>query len=285
VENGLTELTRRDFACKLSATIGCAAILAPAAAQASLGTACAYRPLSLAQNVERLVAAYPLSIASGNEREIVWQDGMCMQVQLFSENRPISEQLAHPDLASQISQMYPLGNCEIPTDPTDDPGRVRYDPFFKKMYGNSSEAVRSSLTRIPWPGRKPGTAIEITRVNGVDQHLSKVAQKLAALPQEYHRFFDNPAGGFYWRPIAGTNRLSAHSFGIAIDINVDMSDYWRNEVPGSSGEPPDWQQRRARNRIPRAVVEAFENHNFIWGGKWFHYDTMHFEYRPEMLMV
>jgi hypothetical protein len=30
-------------------------------------------------------------------------------------------------------------------------------------------------------------------------------------------------------------------------------------------------------------VEIFERHGFIWGGKWFHYDTMHFEYRPEML--
>jgi len=31
------------------------------------------------------------------------------------------------------------------------------------------------------------------------------------------------------------------------------------------------------------IVEIFERHGFIWGGKWYHYDTMHFEYRPEML--
>ncbi|MDP3291618.1 MAG: M15 family metallopeptidase, partial [Sulfuricurvum sp.] len=24
-------------------------------------------------------------------------------------------------------------------------------------------------------------------------------------------------------------------------------------------------------------------HGFIWGGRWYHYDTMHFEYRPELL--
>ena len=29
----------------------------------------------------------------------------------------------------------------------------------------------------------------------------------------------------------------------------------------------------------------FETHGFIWGGKWYHYDTMHFEYRPELLMT
>src|SRR5262245_1812136 len=27
----------------------------------------------------------------------------------------------------------------------------------------------------------------------------------------------------------------------------------------------------------------FEKYGFIWGGHWYHYDTMHFEYRPELL--
>jgi hypothetical protein len=31
------------------------------------------------------------------------------------------------------------------------------------------------------------------------------------------------------------------------------------------------------------IVDVFEKHGFIWGGKWYHYDTMHFEYRPELL--
>ena len=29
----------------------------------------------------------------------------------------------------------------------------------------------------------------------------------------------------------------------------------------------------------------FEKHGFIWGGRWYHYDTMHFEYRPEMIAI
>jgi hypothetical protein len=32
-------------------------------------------------------------------------------------------------------------------------------------------------------------------------------------------------------------------------------------------------------------VEIFEKHGFIWGGRWYHYDTMHFEYRPEILLM
>jgi len=29
--------------------------------------------------------------------------------------------------------------------------------------------------------------------------------------------------------------------------------------------------------------QTFEHHGFIWGGKWWHFDTMHFEYRPEII--
>ena len=38
-----------------------------------------------------------------------------------------------------------------------------------------------------------------------------------------------------------------------------------------------------KNRIPMEIVRIFEKHGFIWGGRWSHYDTMHFEYRPELL--
>src|SRR5690242_16362928 len=33
----------------------------------------------------------------------------------------------------------------------------------------------------------------------------------------------------------------------------------------------------------RLRLYEFEQHGFIWGGRWAHYDTMHFEYRPELL--
>ncbi|HNY22827.1 MAG TPA: M15 family metallopeptidase, partial [Treponemataceae bacterium] len=36
---------------------------------------------------------------------------------------------------------------------------------------------------------------------------------------------------------------------------------------------------------PAAVVEAFEREGFVWGGKWLLWDNMHFEYRPELLVL
>ena len=55
------------------------------------------------------------------------------------------------------------------------------------------------------------------------------------------------------------------------------ADYWRWSKPDKTG------RYRYRNRVPLEIVELFERHGFIWGGKWYHYDTMHFEYRPELL--
>ena len=83
--------------------------------------------------------------------------------------------------------------------------------------------------------------------------------------------------GYNCRAIAGTARPSAHGHGIAIDINVAWSNYWRYRRT-EAGE------YSYENRIPWEIVEVFEKHGFIWGGKWYHYDTMHFEYRPELLL-
>ena len=90
-------------------------------------------------------------------------------------------------------------------------------------------------------------------------------------------YLRSPGGTFQWRVIAGTQRLSNHSFGIALDINVPRSHYWRNAKPNADG------RYEYRNAVPYAIVEVFEKHGFIWGGRWYHYDTMHFEYRPELL--
>ena len=34
---------------------------------------------------------------------------------------------------------------------------------------------------------------------------------------------------------------------------------------------------------PKIVRDIFESEGFIWGGKWTVWDTMHFEYHPELI--
>ena len=86
------------------------------------------------------------------------------------------------------------------------------------------------------------------------------------------------AGTFFWRTVKGSPRLSAHSFAIAVDLNVKKGIYWQWVKAGSEA-----MVERVRTAYPQAVVEAFEAEGFIWGGKWAAFDLMHFEYRPELL--
>ena len=92
-----------------------------------------------------------------------------------------------------------------------------------------------------------------------------------------------PGGTYNWRVIANTNRLSPHSFGMTIDINVEQSHYWQWDLKAKGKSIAEEALPTYRNNIPWEIVLIFEKYGFIWGGKWYHYDTMHFEYCPELL--
>jgi len=80
------------------------------------------------------------------------------------------------------------------------------------------------------------------------------------------------------------NRLSCHSFGMTIDINAHMAEYWQWDLRARGVTISEDQCIVYHNSIPWEIVEIFEKYGFIWGGKWYHYDTMHFEYRPELIL-
>ncbi|PUA83015.1 M15 family metallopeptidase [Nocardioides currus] len=82
-------------------------------------------------------------------------------------------------------------------------------------------------------------------------------QSTGNLAQEIHP--GEYAGCYYPRYIAGTQQLSLHSFGIALDLNV----------PGN--------QRGTVGEMNRAVVAIFKKWGFAWGGDWGYTDPMHFE--------
>ena len=112
-------------------------------------------------------------------------------------------------------------------------------------------------------------------MNGVDEHLRAVSAEIDALPEKIKRAAYPIAGTYNCRAVADTGQPSPHGYGIAIDLNTAFSDYWY------------WRPHDGpivyRNRMPEEIVAIFEKHGFIWGGKWYHFDTMHFEFRPELL--
>jgi hypothetical protein len=93
--------------------------------------------------------------------------------------------------------------------------------------------------------------------------------------------------GYNWREIAGTRSRSYHSYGIAVDLAPKSfggrHTYWRWALPQTEEFYAIPYERRWM--VPQQIVEIFEKRGFIWGGKWFFFDTMHFEYRPELLIL
>ena len=83
-----------------------------------------------------------------------------------------------------------------------------------------------------------------------------------------------PSLGWNWRTIANTNRRSNHSYGTAIDLLPrslrGLYTYWQWGTT-------DTVNRETHYIPPDAVIAAFRNYGFIWGGHWDLIDTMHFE--------
>ena len=222
-----------------------------------------------------LVRAYPEALSGFDGTNLIWRDGTRMPVGQVQPGRNEEEVLRHPSIADQLAVQYPAGAPVLPAQ--DDPGRARNEAFFDKMYGYCwAGQVAQRLVRIVWLPRTWGHTVPVTSVNGVDRALEAVSRELDELPAQDKRYL-YPIGGTYdCRPVAGTEQTSMHSWGAAIDINTAYSDYWRWSRSG--GDPMSY-----RNRIPPEVIAVFERHGFIWGGRWAHFDTMHFEYRPELL--
>jgi hypothetical protein len=96
----------------------------------------------------------------------------------------------------------------------------------------------------------------------------------------------NSVDGWNWRSIAATQSRSFHAYGTALDLipksQGGLETYWL----WTARTNPEWWTVPYSRRLhpPEEVVRAFESFGFIWGGKWPAYDTMHFEYRPEILI-
>jgi hypothetical protein len=226
---------------------------------------------------DRLIAAYPAFLARRDGNSLVRRDGKRVPIDDGRGSKTSAERLDAPDLEDMLAQPYPVGEVSAP--PRDmDPGRARNSDFFTAMYGDCQRGeVRKNLVPVVWLPKKWGKTLQVTRINGVAERLAAVSGELDKLPARFDAYLFPPAGTYNCRAIAGTERVSPHGLGIAIDISTKQSDYWRWGKPGSDGQPV------YRNRIPQEIVAIFEKHGFIWGGKWYHYDTMHFEYRPELL--
>jgi D-alanyl-D-alanine carboxypeptidase len=253
--------------------VGCSSLACAPSMQAQPS-----RDLSPAEKLKVLLAAYPQTLASAQGNEITFTSGARLPFDDSKRNKSFEALLAHPDIEDMFAIRYPLGRAQQPPALNSDPGRIRNAAFFRAMYGDCTRGeVTRNLVDVVWLPKRPGTRVKITRINGVAERLAAVSRELDALPDAFMKYLTPIAGTYNCRSIAGTERASAHGFGIAIDLAVAHAHYWRWTKPAAAG------RYAYRNAIPAEIVAIFEKHGFIWGGKWYHYDTMHFEYRPEIL--
>lgn len=256
---------------------------------AARGTACIVAllllmpPLAHADDrgelLERLVRAYPDALAAHDDTTITWRDGTVMPVDDGVAAKPFDQMLRNASILDQMRQPYPSGTSAPPA-PNVDPGRFRNEAFFRKMYGDCHTGeVKRNLVTIIWLPRSWGKPVQVTRVNGVAERLKQVSAEIDALDPALRSAAFPIAGVLSCRAVADTGRMSMHGYAAAIDLNLKVSDYWlwAGKGEGKGRTIP------YKNRMPREIVDIFERHGFIWGGKWYHYDTMHFEYRPELL--
>ncbi len=242
---------------------------------------CALAPIAKADaTLNALVAAYPDFIAGYDAKDLILKNGDHIALSNGVAGKTPQQRVENADITDMFSMPYTLGaDYPIPASPADDPGRARNQALFDAMYGDCSKG-QVKLKTIQWLPSLKGGSLRVTAANGVAAHLEAVSRDLEALPAKFQVYLKPSAGTYNCRPIAGTSRMSMHAYAAAIDINVKFTDYWR-----WNGAKKETDKVVYKNRIPMEIVEIFEKHGFIWGGKWYHYDTMHFEYRPEIIAL
>lgn len=214
-----------------------------------------------------LLCGYPNTILHVKDNRVYFKDGSSL---LYDDKKTDKDMLNQADIEDTLRLAYPLFES-LHVNPKTDVGRFRNEPFLHKLYGKDKKDVIKNLIKVKWLPKHTDIVLRFNKQQGAAKALELVSKELDELPKEYLEFIDNPSGTFNYRVIANTKRLSSHSFGISIDINTKKSNYWR------------WSKsKKYKNQIPPKIVHIFEKHGFIWGGRWKHFDTMHFEYRPEL---
>lgn len=159
--------------------------------------------------------------------------------------------------------------------------------FYDALYdGKTRRSVEEHITTITFLGKNVSIHEDIV---GALKQVESSIYAAAKNDKETQTFIDNllRTEGYNWREIADSQSRSYHSWGLAIDVLPkgwgQKNLYWN----WTSQWNDRWMKLPLSRRWipPKQVVDIFEKHGFIWGGKWLLWDNMHFEYRPELILL
>jgi hypothetical protein len=178
---------------------------------------------------------------------------------------------------------YSLEPLREPPPPEDTPAQST--DVLEVLFGRTESEIRRNCESVTFLNRRLFVnTLAIEPLQAVEKEILAAAKQ----DPEVARWIEGLeiAFSFIDKGIAGSASRSYHTWGLAVDLVPTSYDrkqvYWRwSRVFNREG----WGRIPLTERWspPLTVVEAFERHGFVWGGKWAHFDTIHFEYRPEIL--
>ena len=269
------------------------------------GAACAHEilPGGRAEKMMRALAeAYPEKIERVEYRDGDWAVLMEGKWYFYSDNRLLPEELL-PMKENYSPQSFYEYFTQLPEwrahegeaaermknilqERRRNPPR-RDSSFFDTIWNarNSNEAY-GNLVKINFLGKSLNVHKDLAeRFAKVEARINEAAKNDPAL-----RYWINNIGSvsaWNWRNVAATVSRSFHAYAVAVDIlpknHRNLHTYWL----WSADTTKEWYNIPYSQRWhpPDAVIMAFEAYGFCWGGKWQLFDTMHFEYRPEIMLM
>src|SRR5215470_11345465 len=144
-----------------------------------------------------LVAAYPDHLAGHDGKDVIFKDGTRLPASDGRSGKSFDELLDAPSILDQFAIPYPLGGSTHRPALNEDPGRIRNEAFFRKLYGDCRRGeVTPRLKTVPWLPNRGGKPVMATTVNGVAERLAAVARDLDTLPDTMTKYLV-PSSGIY----------------------------------------------------------------------------------------
>ena len=204
----------------------------------------------------------------------------------FQDGRMLAEdRLGAAERFEPIFYRYPLEPLVDPLPLTDPP--TYSTDYLEALFGTAETQIRRHCRTLSFLGHN---MFLNTLILEPLREVEREIREAAAVDPEVAEWVEelDVTYSFIFREIAASRTRSLHGFGLAVDLVPSSYEgrqvYWRwSRVLHRE----DWYRIPLAQRWspPQAVIEAFEGHGFVWGGKWSHFDTIHFEYRPEILLT
>ena len=118
----------------------------------------------------------------------------------------------------------------------------------------------------------------LEKIKAVFDELLKIKFPIYKVDKSYQRndediINDNITTGYNYRYIMGTDELSKHAKGYAIDLNPKVNPAKPSKISHVYDESIE------KGKITKEVIDIFKKHGFKWGGEIFDdfWDSHHFE--------